>query len=469
MKKTLLSILCLLGLFSVGFAYSTDEIQAYDYAYQNGITTMTSINQADMWWNLTRIAMAKMLSNYAINILGLTPDTSKNCYFSDVSNSLDYQYDNWVTKACQLWLMWVWINEFYPNWKVTRAEFGTVLSRALNAKYTSRLNRMNNAVPYYSEHLAYLREEWIMNNTSNPSSTLELRWRVMLMLMRADKNYVPEIIEYPTTHSVNKIDTNWIYTEWCDYTTKTLSQYDYYEDMPNKNWTDDIKFVNKALQDVRDNGEHLVRNYIIDANSVLDSTSLTKRDQCRYSLLIDELEHQNWIIKSYKNENWKITIGIDFISYKESITWDDCTFWYGERRDLKKNTSTKLRYYTISDNAEFETINVDNNWVLPEGYWTSYTKFIHNRNTRLNNFCNNEPIYYHIDDEELQYIADYQSFWTYFNGSWYYNSNWWNTDRYCIKKQIESWGTEWFFKFDGNWYVSKIMKIYYIDTCPWCN
>jgi hypothetical protein len=48
MKKTLLSILCLLGLFSVGFAYSTEEIQAYNYAYQNGITTMTSIGKADM-------------------------------------------------------------------------------------------------------------------------------------------------------------------------------------------------------------------------------------------------------------------------------------------------------------------------------------------------------------------------------------------------------------------------------------
>jgi hypothetical protein len=41
--------------------------------------------------------------------------------------------------------------------------------------------------------------------------------------------------------------------------------------MPNKNWTDDIKFVNKALQDVRDNGEHLVKNYINEANRVLDS------------------------------------------------------------------------------------------------------------------------------------------------------------------------------------------------------
>jgi len=187
--KTLLSILCLLGIVSISFAtnYSMEERAAYDYAFQNGITTMNSIDDANIEWNLTRIAMAKMLSNYAINALWLKPDTSKNCYFSDISSSLDYQYDNWVTKACQLWLMGVWIDKFYPNWKVTRAEFGTVLSRALNAKDTTKLNRMNGVIPYYSEHLNYLKDKWIMNDISNPTS-FEHRWRVMLMLMRADKN-----------------------------------------------------------------------------------------------------------------------------------------------------------------------------------------------------------------------------------------------------------------------------------------
>ena len=293
-SKALLSIFWIVFLFSVTFAYSTEERQAYNYAYQNSITTMTSIGQADMWWNLTRIAMAKMLSNYAINILGLLPDTSKICYFSDVSNSLDAQYDNGVTRACQLGLMGVWINQFYPNSKVTRAEFGTVLSRALNAKNTSKLTQMNSAEPYYYEHLRYLQGEWIMNNISNPDS-LELRWRVMLMLMRSDKNYVPEEIEYPTTHtySVNKIDTTTldVATAWCNWLTRTQNSYGYDADMPNQNWINDVKFVNKALQDVRDNGQHLVQNYIDEANRVLDSAWLTKRDQCRYSLLIDELEN----------------------------------------------------------------------------------------------------------------------------------------------------------------------------------
>jgi len=392
LSKTLLSILCLLVVVSVGFAYTTEEKQAYNYAYQNRITTKNPISQANMWGNLTRIQMAKMLSNYAINTLWLTPDTSKDCYFSDVSSELDYKYDNWVTKACQLGLMmWVWIDQFNPNDYVTRAQFGTVLSRALNANNTTKLAQMNNAKPYYSEHLRYLQREWIMNNISNPGS-LERRWRVMLMLMRSDKNYIPEDIPTTHTYSVNKIDTTvrGIATEWCNWHTMTKNPYGYDSDMPSKNWIDDVKFVNKALQDVRDNGQYLVKNYIDEANKVLDSSSLTKRDQCRYSLLIDNLESQKWYLKSYKTENGKTTVWIDFISYKESISWDDMG---GLSWELLKNTSTKLRYYTLSDNVELELLNVDENWYTNETDYHHDRKYVSNWNVRINAFCNNEPVY----------------------------------------------------------------------------
>lgn len=181
-------LICSIFLTTFVFAYSSEEKQAYNYAFRNNITTMESIDSADMWWNLTRIAMAKMISNYAINVLWLTPDKWKDCYFYDVSNDLDYQFDRWVTKACQLGLMGVWMDKFYPKWMVTRAEFWTVLSRALNAENESKLRRMNNANPYYSEHLQYLKGAWIMSNISNPNS-LERRWRVMLMLMRASEWY----------------------------------------------------------------------------------------------------------------------------------------------------------------------------------------------------------------------------------------------------------------------------------------
>jgi len=213
--KTLLSGFLILMCLSVSFAkeYSFEEKEAYNYSYWNYITTVSSIDSADMWWNLTRIAMAKMISNYAINILGLVPDTSKNCFFSDVSNDLDYQYGNWVTKACQLGLMWVWIEKFNPNWKVTRAEFGTVLSRALNSESPIELEKMNDSSPYYYEHLKYLSEKWIMNDISNPGS-LERRWRVMLMLMRSDENYensFEHIVFLSKNNMQGILDTLWAF------------------------------------------------------------------------------------------------------------------------------------------------------------------------------------------------------------------------------------------------------------------
>ncbi|MBQ7074208.1 hypothetical protein IJM86_03995 [bacterium] len=75
---------------------------AYIFAYKNGITTMETIEKADMYGNLTRVALAKMISNYAIEVLKLQPDTSKECKFKDVSEKLDKDYNDGVTKACQL-------------------------------------------------------------------------------------------------------------------------------------------------------------------------------------------------------------------------------------------------------------------------------------------------------------------------------------------------------------------------------
>ena len=166
----------------LGAASYSDELQgAYDYAYGNGITTQSEIDTANMYGSLTRVAMAKMMANYAMEVLGKTPDTTKDCAFPDVSPALDAQYDNGVTHACQLGLMGVGINSFNPTGLVTRAEFGTVLSRAL---YGATYNVTTN--PYYAEHLAALKDASIMNMIDTPAQ-LEVRGYVMLMMKRADE------------------------------------------------------------------------------------------------------------------------------------------------------------------------------------------------------------------------------------------------------------------------------------------
>jgi hypothetical protein len=75
--------------------------------------------------------------------------------------------------ACQLGLMGLDTNgepvdKFNPKHEVTRAQFGTVLSRAL------RGDHYNGGVPFYLEHLSALQQADIMTRISDPNS-LELR------------------------------------------------------------------------------------------------------------------------------------------------------------------------------------------------------------------------------------------------------------------------------------------------------
>ena len=157
-------------------SYSKEFNDAYEFAYKNAITTMKTIDAANMNWWLTRVAMAKMLSQYAINILGKNPNKSKNPNFIDITKELDSQYDNWVTLAYQLGIMWIWIDKFRPYDFVTRAEFGTALSRML---YWTE----DGTDKYYTTHLNKLRSEWIITNMDPKMK--EKRGYVMIMLMRS--------------------------------------------------------------------------------------------------------------------------------------------------------------------------------------------------------------------------------------------------------------------------------------------
>lgn len=154
---------------------------AYNFAYEYGITTQNSIYDANMYGWLTRIAMAKMLSEYAINVLWYGYDDIQDCYFSDISYDLSQSYNYWDCKAYSLWIMWQNLrnNQFRPYDKVTRAEFATALSRLL-------YNTPDWTDYYYSTHLKKLHENWIIHDT-NPNLS-EVRWYIMLMLMRATNN-----------------------------------------------------------------------------------------------------------------------------------------------------------------------------------------------------------------------------------------------------------------------------------------
>jgi hypothetical protein len=126
--------------------------------------------------------MAKMLSQYAMNVLDQEPDMSRwFMKFRDVTNKMNAEYDNAVTLSYQLWIMWINMpnNEFRPNDIVTRWEFVTALSRMI---YWTSDGIYKQTSKYYTLHIQKLEQEKILTKV-DPTMT-ELRWYVMIMLMR---------------------------------------------------------------------------------------------------------------------------------------------------------------------------------------------------------------------------------------------------------------------------------------------
>jgi hypothetical protein len=72
------------------------------------------------------------------------------------------------------------ITAFRPYDTISRAEFGTALSRTLWG------NKYEGGTPYYANHLNALKAAGIMNQIANAESTKEIRGYVMLMLQRSE-------------------------------------------------------------------------------------------------------------------------------------------------------------------------------------------------------------------------------------------------------------------------------------------
>ena len=156
---------------------STEIRKAYDYALVNGITTQNSLQDADALGELTRAHMAKMIVNFAEWPLHKRIDNSTGCIFSDISDQSE-ELQHYIVESCLLGLMGQGIDAFDPDALVTRAQFGTVLSRTLYG------TTYDGGDPYYVDHLQALKNAGIINDISNPNA-LEIRGYVRIMLQRA--------------------------------------------------------------------------------------------------------------------------------------------------------------------------------------------------------------------------------------------------------------------------------------------
>ena len=132
---------------------------------------------------ITRKQFARMASLFAMNVLHKVPDTSLTCFFMDMERE-NQEMRNAASTACQLRIMGIDKTgepntTFNPDGNLTKAQFGTLLSRLL---WGDRYDL--NTEDYYRNHLLALQKAKIMTDIDDPQIN-ERIGDIMVMLMRA--------------------------------------------------------------------------------------------------------------------------------------------------------------------------------------------------------------------------------------------------------------------------------------------
>ena len=159
-------------------SYPAAIVDGYNYAYELGIQTR-AIDEANLYDTFTKQELAKIISIWARDELSHTIDKNASCNFPDITDA-DGDYVEYITKACQMWIMGEDGVAFNPYGTVTYATFLTTLSRALWWELYDWGN------PYYVNHFAALKNLGVVNNP-DPEAYV-LRWYAYSMIYKAMYN-----------------------------------------------------------------------------------------------------------------------------------------------------------------------------------------------------------------------------------------------------------------------------------------
>ena len=182
--------------------YSDETNKAFQRAYGLQITNKCPIETALLNNNISRAEAAKMLSIFAIEVFGRTPDTTITWCdtYTDIKNiSKDLQ--TFTKTACQLRIMWLEANgktslqQFKPYDNIDRAQFATILSRLIYGDQNNIKTGEEKQYKRYQKHINALHQEQIMQKIDD-ITLLEKRARVLLMLYRVNNSDV--LAQYKT-------------------------------------------------------------------------------------------------------------------------------------------------------------------------------------------------------------------------------------------------------------------------------
>ena len=165
--------------------FGQEQIDAYKWALENGITTMKTVEAARLDEPLTRAELAKMMVVYIQKVVQKDPVVTGDVSYSDVSEELGDLY-GYIKLAYQYQIMWINadgtpIELFNPYGIVSRWEYATVFSRVL---FGAKFNK--DGEDFYTNHLEALKTAEILTNTT--PSIQEMRGWVMLMMYRSSQN-----------------------------------------------------------------------------------------------------------------------------------------------------------------------------------------------------------------------------------------------------------------------------------------
>jgi len=424
----------------------TNTQTAIDYMYSNGLTMFSTESTFMASQSLRRDEAAAFFARFSRDVLGNTPDTSKTeCNtFTDLSLG-HHDLQSEMIASCQLWLMRGSDGKFMPTQSFSNAHAMTVLIRLIDGEKSE--DNGHRATNYYNTAWSLGLLNGLSASQFNNLDVAISRGDVAKLIEAAAYHTHGGIAQTPTNQNTSP---NYISAEDRSLQQRNDSSnvcwYRKTDWLPTNTWGQDAKFINSKLQYVRDNGQQYTQTFIDEAYNILSDSSINTAEKCRQSWLIDELSKQRGYVRSFETENWVTTIGIDFISLQDDIS--KIQYDGPPSLELYKNSSLKVRYYTLSNNPELQTLDLDNHgYVLGE-------KYINNFNTWLNEHCNNNPIY-----NWLKKYEEIRENWVIVR-EWYTEEinrkefNW--TAHFCVKDRLKEEWSRVTFQFNANWDLQKI-------------
>jgi len=391
-----------LSATSLTFAYTQEQRDAYQWAYQYGITTQPSIEDANLNWNLTRQAFAKMIVNYLENTVWIQETSRNSCKFTDENKFTD-ELKVYAKKTCMYKIMWENWTNFSPTNIVNRAQLGTVISRIL---WWWEYNASGKQ--YYIYHLNALQLNGIMNKIDNPQAYAK-RWDVMIMLKRLYEKYGSNIYinnNYTSSHSsITKnevisltnndvidyndkiVDIMWYCTTSENTIWEIYSNEDYNDKDLNDAVDDTIEVCNNSIKKInelwdfewdsslKDDSMLYIANYVSyyklfkKAIPYFSLETLSDSQQKEYENLMDKLDDLNKDIDAMSKKLWDT---------HEAFAK---RHWYKLMGEPYENNNNDENIFSTNNNSNNITEKFDNNdatyydtSIVYRGKdWTTYT------------------------------------------------------------------------------------------------